>query len=127
MEYLRAKLDEIKKLECATLVIDLRHVTSIGSTGVNFIVGAYTCVMRRPGGRFVLTGANPRVRQVLALTRLSNFIPLESDLASGLALLGDCARMHDSRNTRDRAFPYPCLPPPLVISKSKPEGTSAIR
>jgi anti-anti-sigma factor len=87
MEYMQAKLDELKKLAFAKLLVDFQHVTSTGSTGVTFIVGAYACVVRRPGGRFVLTGANPRVRHVLDLTRLSTVIPLGSDLLSGIAML----------------------------------------
>ena len=56
--------------------------------GVTFIVAAWKSVMRRSGGRFVLTGVNPRVRLVLDLTRISTVIPLAPDLASGLAILG---------------------------------------
>ena len=93
VEYLQAKLGELKKLACARLVVDFRHVTSIGSMGVTFIVSAYTCVVRRPGGRFLLTGVNPRVRHVLDLTRLATVIPLESGLASGLAILHGLAPM----------------------------------
>jgi anti-anti-sigma regulatory factor len=40
-----------------------------------------------PGGRFVLIGANSRVREVLELTRLSTIIPLAADMSSGLAVL----------------------------------------
>ena len=87
MEYMQAKLDEIRKLVCAKLLVDFQDVTSIGSIGVTFIVAAYTSVVQ-PGGRFVLTGVNPRVRYVLDLTRISTVMPLASDLASGLALLG---------------------------------------
>jgi anti-anti-sigma factor len=86
MEYLQAKLDEIGKRACTTLLVDFQGVTSIGSIGVTFIVVAYTSVVRQPGGRFLLTGVNPRVRRVLDLTRISAVVPLASDLASGLEI-----------------------------------------
>jgi anti-anti-sigma factor len=87
MEYMQTKMDDIKRLACARVLADFQDVSSLGSMGVTFIVGIYTSVMRKPGGRFVLTGASPHVRHVLDLTRLSTVIPLAADLASGLAVL----------------------------------------
>jgi anti-anti-sigma factor len=87
MDYLETKLDEIKRLTCNRLLIDFQNVAAIGSMGITFIVGAYSSVTRRPGGRMVLTGANRFVRRVLDLTQLSTLIPLASDLASGIAML----------------------------------------
>jgi len=88
MEYMQTKMDEIKRLACTNVLADFQDVASIGSMGVAFIVGAYTSVIRRPGGRFVLAGVSPPVRHVLDLTKLSTVIPLACDLASGLAMLG---------------------------------------
>jgi len=87
MEYMQTKMDEIKRLACTHVLADFQDVASIGSMGVAFIVGAYTSVIRRPGGRFVLAGVSPPVQHVLDLTKLSTVIPLASDLASGLAML----------------------------------------
>jgi anti-anti-sigma factor len=87
MEYLETKLHDIKKLACTNVLADFQDVTCIGSMGVTFIVGVYTSVVRKPGGRFVLAGINPHVRHVLDLTRLSTVIPLTPDVASGLAVL----------------------------------------
>ena len=88
MEYIQTKMEEIKRLACTKVLADFQDVTSIGSMGVAFIVGAYTSVIRKPGGRFVLAGVSPLVRHVLDLTRLSTVIPLASDLESGLRVLG---------------------------------------
>ena len=74
MEYMQTKLDEIKRLACIRVVADFHDVTAVGSMGVAFIVGIYTSVMRKPGGRFVLAGASPLVQHVLDLTRLSTVI-----------------------------------------------------
>ena len=87
MDYMQTKMDDIKRLECNRVLANFEEVTAIGSMGVTFIVGTYTSVMRKPGGRFVLAGVNPVVQHVLDLTRLSTVIPLASDVASGLAIL----------------------------------------
>jgi anti-anti-sigma factor len=88
MEYMQTKMDDIKRLACSKVLADFQDVTSIGSLGVTFVVGTYTSVMRKPGGRFVLTGVGPLVQHVLDLTGLGTLIPQASDLASGLAVLG---------------------------------------
>jgi len=87
MEYMQTKLDEIKRMACTRVLADFEHVSSIGSMGVGFLVGAYTSVVKKPGGRFLLTGASPSVRHVLDLTRLNTVIPEAPDLASGIGLL----------------------------------------
>jgi anti-anti-sigma factor len=86
-EYLRTKLEEVRSRRSDKVLADFREVSSIGSTGIGFVVGVYTSVVKIPGGRFVLIGANPRVREVLDLTRLSTIIPLAEDMSSGLAVL----------------------------------------
>ncbi len=93
MEYIQTKLDDIKKLACNRVLADFQGVSSLGSIGITFIVGVYTSVIRRAGGRFVLAGASPRVRHVLELTGLGEVIPQAADLASGLAELGAEAPM----------------------------------
>jgi len=87
--YMQARMDDIRRLESTKVLADFRHVASIGSMGVTFNIGIYRSVMRKPGGRFVLAGARPRVQRVLELTRLSTVIPTAPDLASGLAVLRD--------------------------------------
>lgn len=87
VEYLRTKLEEVRSRRSDKVLADFREVSSIGSTGIGFVVGVYTSVVKIPGGRFVLIGANSRVREVLELTRLSTIIPLAEDMLSGLAVL----------------------------------------
>lgn len=84
-EYLRLKTDEIKTQNCIKLVVDLSEISSIGSIMIGFIVDLYTSTTRKPMGRFILAGANQRVRDVLDLTRLSTVIPLATDTQSALA------------------------------------------
>ncbi|HTD43184.1 MAG TPA: STAS domain-containing protein [Bryobacteraceae bacterium] len=86
-EYLGTKLEEVRNRRSDKVLADFREVTSIGSTGIGFVVAVYTSVTKMPGGRFVLMGANSRVREVLELTSLSTIIPLADDMKSGLAVL----------------------------------------
>jgi anti-anti-sigma factor len=88
-DYLRSKTDEIKAQDHLKLLVDLSEVSSICSTEIGFLVDLYTSTTKKAGGRFILAGANPRVREVLNLTRLSTVIPLAADTASGLAALSD--------------------------------------
>jgi anti-anti-sigma factor len=87
LEYLTTKLEEVRNRRSDRVLADFREVSSIGSTGIGFVVGVYTSVVKIPGGRFVLIGANSRVREVLELTRLSTIIPQAEDMSSGLAVL----------------------------------------
>lgn len=86
-EFLRLKSDEIKALNCTRLLVDFRQVPQVGSTGIGFIVGLYSSVTKNPEGRFVIVGLQPRVREVLDLTRLSTVLPIAADIQAGLALL----------------------------------------
>lgn len=96
-EYLRGKSDELKRLDCAKVLADFRDVISIGSTAIGFLVAVYSSVTRSPDGRFVLVGAQPRVREVLDLTRLSSILPMAADMASGMAALRGTASAHGQR------------------------------
>jgi anti-anti-sigma factor len=87
-EYLRAKKDEIMGANCRKVLADFSEVPDIGSAGIGFIVGVYTST-KNSGGRFVLVGLRPRVREVLDITRVSTVIPLAADFASGLLTLCD--------------------------------------
>jgi anti-anti-sigma factor len=89
-EYLQAKKDEIKGANCKKVLADFREVPEIGSAGIGFIVGVYTYT-KNSGGRFVLVGLRPRVREVLDITRVSTVIPLAADTASWLVRLCDAS------------------------------------
>jgi len=86
-DYIQAKIEDIKQLNCRRVLADFHEVPLIGSTGIAFIVGVYIAIVRTAGGRFVLTGAPPLVQRVLEITRLSTVIPVAADFSSGLAAL----------------------------------------
>lgn len=81
--YLRAKMEEIKSVNCPKVLADFEDVPLVGSTGISFLVELY----RNSGGRFVLVKTQRRVREVLDITRLSTVFPLAADVESGLAAL----------------------------------------
>jgi anti-anti-sigma factor len=97
-DYLRSKTDEIKKSGRRKVLADFSDVPYIDSTGIGFLVGVYTSVTNTLGGRFVITGPNPRVREVLDLMRLSTVIPIMADEASGLAFLNAPAALSAERD-----------------------------
>jgi len=93
LEYIQERLEQLKVIACRRVLADFQEVSSIGSMGVGFLVAVYTSVIRNGGGRFVLVGARPFVRQVLEVTRLNTVIPVAADLTSGLAMLrGEAAK-----------------------------------
>jgi len=87
-EYLRIKRDEIRALNCKKVLADFSAVSAVGSAGIGFIVGVYTST-RNSGGRFILVGLSPRVREIFDLTHVSTVIPVAADIESGLATLCD--------------------------------------
>ncbi len=74
--YLRSKTEEIKSSGCSKILADFNQVEYLDSTGIGFLIGIYTSVLRSAAGRFVLTNLNRRVREVLELTRLANVMPI---------------------------------------------------
>jgi anti-anti-sigma factor len=83
-DYLNAKLDEVKTLASPKILADLENVTSLDCSGLSFIIGLYWT----SDGRLVLVKAQPQVREVLDITRLSTVIPLAANIELGLAALG---------------------------------------
>jgi anti-anti-sigma factor len=83
LEYLEEKLDEIRSLAPSKVLADFREVTSIGSTGLGFVVRVFQAVTNRPSGRFVIAGLTPRLRETFEITRLASLIPLAADLDTG--------------------------------------------
>lgn len=91
LEYLEAKLGDIRRLNCHRVLADFSEVPSIGSMGLTFLVRVHNFALGASGG-FVLTGAGPLVRQALQVTRLSGVIRVAANPALGLAALrGDAA------------------------------------
>jgi len=76
--YLRSKTEEIKTAGHSKVLADFSQVSYIDSTGIGFLIGIYTSVLKNAEGRFALVNLNRRVRDVLELTRLANVMPIYS-------------------------------------------------
>ena len=85
--FLSAKAEEIKKANRGKLLADFSEVPYVGSTGLGYLVSIYTSVTALSGGRFVLVGLTPRVRELFDMTRLNTIIPMAADFTAGWAAL----------------------------------------
>ncbi len=85
--YLHTKADELKQSGCGKVLVDLGGVDYIDSTGIGFLIGIYSSVLKVADGRFALANLNHRVREVMDLTRLSEVIPIYPDTTAALAAL----------------------------------------
>ena len=85
--YLRTRTEEIKKSGAFKVLADFTQVDYIDSTGMGFLIGIYTSVMRNPNGRFVLCNLNRRVREVLELTRLANVMSIYANEETAMRAL----------------------------------------
>ncbi len=90
--YLRAKTEEIKSAGYSKVLADFSQVSYIDSTGIGFLIGIYTSVLKNTKGRFALANLNRRVRDVLELTRLANVMQIYPDEGSALEGLGASAK-----------------------------------
>jgi len=99
-ESIRAHADQIKSQGFSKVLVDMRGLSAIGSTGIGFLVGLYTSIVKLPAGKFVLVGANNRVREAFEFTRLDMIIPMAANIAAGLAALsGDAPLVRTARES----------------------------
>jgi len=66
------------------LLLNMKGVTQVDTTGISTIVRAFVS-LQRSGGKLGLFHVSDRVRQILDLTRLLNVIPCSADEAEALA------------------------------------------
>jgi len=85
--YLRGRTEDIKKSGASKVLADFSQVDYIDSTGIGFLIGIYTSVVKLPDGRFVLCNLNRRVREVLELTRLANVMAIFSNEEAAMRAL----------------------------------------
>ena len=70
---LKRVLADLDQRGCAQVVMDLGHVDHIDTTCLGLLIGAHVACTRRGGGlRFVQTP--PRIRHVLHIARLDDFL-----------------------------------------------------
>jgi len=70
---------------CTTrIIVDLKAVTFLDSTGLGVLAGAYTRA-RNQGGSVSLVGPSGLVREVLHITRLDDAMPVYASLEDAIA------------------------------------------
>lgn len=87
-EYLRGKADEVRSSGLSKVLADFADVEYIDSTGIGFLIGLYTSILKNQRGQFALANLGRRVRDVLELTRLATVIPIYPTEAAALTALG---------------------------------------
>ncbi len=68
--------DYIKEKKITELIIDLENIEFVDSAGIGFFVEAFNYV-RNSGGKFLLKNVNNQIYEILEMTNLTKFIPVE--------------------------------------------------
>lgn len=83
---LRDKFKEISDKNCSKLMVNLKKVTYIDSSGLATFVEALQ-KMGRVGGKLVLVGLVPAVRGVFEIAKLDSIFALEESEEKGISVL----------------------------------------
>lgn len=73
--YLKDKVKDVLNMGMKSILIDLGKVPYVDSTGIGFLVSSHTAVTNQ-GGDFKLLSPNPRVREVLRITKLDKIFEI---------------------------------------------------
>ena len=76
---LHAELIRLIETAPQKIILDMRELAYIDSSGVGTLVDAHRR-LKKKGGRVVLVGLQQRVRSVFEITRLDSFFTITSDL-----------------------------------------------
>jgi anti-anti-sigma factor len=83
-ESLGNALQELIAKGVRKLLLNMKHVSQVDTTGISTIVRAFVS-LERSGGKLGLFHVSERVRLILDLTRLLNVIPSFADEAEALS------------------------------------------
>jgi anti-sigma B factor antagonist len=83
-EITKARLKSIVNNGIDELVLDMRDVHFIDSSGLSVLVSSYR-VVNESGGAFILAGTVPQVEMALQMTRLNRVFPVYKDVEIALA------------------------------------------
>jgi stage II sporulation protein AA (anti-sigma F factor antagonist) len=76
-------LDRLRLDGARRIVLDLRDLSFIDSSGINVLVVAARGLSAE-GGELIAAGARQHVQRVFDIVRLSEFVPVEGDLDAAL-------------------------------------------
>ncbi len=72
----------VKKLEtnAAKFILDLTDLAFVDSSGIGVLVSFVSMVKKRDGGKVILCGLNPQIRNIFEVTRLMSVFIVAEDL-----------------------------------------------
>ncbi|GAW91349.1 anti-sigma F factor antagonist [Calderihabitans maritimus] len=80
----RSEIDRcLEEWPVRNLLLDLKEVTFIDSSGLGVILGRYKKVTER-GGKVLLTGARPQIKKILELSGLLKIMPHYDTIQQGM-------------------------------------------
>lgn len=81
--YLKDKVKDVLNMGMKNLLVDMSKVPYVDSTGIGFLVSSHTVVSNEDGS-FKLLSPNPRVREVLRITKLEKVFEIFDDEETAL-------------------------------------------
>jgi anti-anti-sigma factor len=82
-ERLDAAIKSLLQKDQKKFVLDLTALDYVDSSGLGMLVSCLTNV-RKAGGELSLAGANPRIKRILAMTRVDTMMPMFDTLAAAM-------------------------------------------
>jgi stage II sporulation protein AA (anti-sigma F factor antagonist) len=87
-DMLRTKIEEaIRRGNVRHLVLSMRDVSFMDSSGLGVIIGRYKQITSL-GGKMAVCGANPHVRRLLEMSGLFKILAIEENESNALSSLG---------------------------------------
>jgi anti-sigma B factor antagonist len=82
--YLKDKVKDVLNMGMKSILVDMSKVPYVDSTGIGFLVSSHTGVTHE-GGALKLLSPNPRVREVLKITKLEKVFEIFTQEDEALA------------------------------------------
>ncbi len=89
--YLKDKVKDVLNMGMKNILVDMTKVPFVDSTGIGFLVSSQAAVSNE-GGSLKLLNPNPRVREVLKITRLDKVFEIFDDEEAALATFVSAAK-----------------------------------
>ena len=89
--YLKDKVKDVLNMGMKNILVDMTKVPFVDSTGIGFLVSSQAAVSNE-GGCLKLLSPNPRVREVLRITRLERVFEIFDDEETALSSFASVAK-----------------------------------
>jgi anti-sigma B factor antagonist len=89
--YLKDKVKDVLNMGMKSILVDMSKVPFVDSTGIGFLVSSQAGVSKE-GGAFKLLNPNPRIREVLKITRLDRVFEVFDEEETAIESFGSANR-----------------------------------